>query len=98
MILLTALLALSGCANNPCEPGEPYRQAQTVPSLKAPSGLQVPAPDPSMQIPDVAPGLPEFDTAKNAKESADGDTRRCLAIPPPLPAQNAPGPRAALRD
>ncbi|HYW04301.1 MAG TPA: hypothetical protein VFA86_10195 [Gammaproteobacteria bacterium] len=79
--LLLAGLFLAGCASQRCGSHHEYEKAQETPPLKAPSGLQVPTPDPSMQIPRVASAK-----SKSLRMRADGT---CLETPPPFkpPAQ-----------
>lgn len=89
---LAGALLLGGCATTPCDPPHVYQDASTAPALIAPPGLLVPPSDPTLAIPDVPPGAPEFVSGETGS-----DQRRCLAVPPSLPAENAPEPLAALR-
>ncbi len=96
ILLLVAVLAVSACASDPCTSAHSYLQARTVPPLKAPAGLETPAADPSMQIPAVPAGTPDFVYA--VTDDAGKNVQRCLAVPPPLPAQaNQSSPQTASR-
>lgn len=74
--LLLAALFLAGCASQRCGSHQEYQNARETPPLKAPSGLQVPKVDSSMQIPNVASAR-----GKSLRMRADGT---CLETPPPF--------------
>lgn len=93
---LAALLALAGCASNPCQGTHAYQKATSDPPLKAVDGLSVPTPDPSTQIPNVAASGARF---VSKRKNAQGKTVTvCLATPPRLPSnQNAGANVSSLR-
>lgn len=83
-LIIAALAALAaGCAGMPeCDLPQPYNSAKPYPALKAPAGLDVPAPSPDYQVPGEARHL--------AKGEYQGGG--CLARPPqlvPEPAEEA---------
>ncbi|MGB7755403.1 MAG: hypothetical protein WBL23_05015 [Salinisphaera sp.] len=87
VIVLAAILG--GCAGSPdCLKTQRYQNASVFPKLKSPAGLQIPKPDPDMQIPDVSNGpIAAYSTAPQGTE-ADNPQSRCLTTPPPLQASN----------
>src|SRR5699024_3574982 len=80
-LLLPALLAACSPAYK-CESVRDYMYAEEFPPLQSPPGLDVPAPDPSMRIPDVAGG-PVHYYEKPSGEPGDYDFSDCLVSPPP---------------
>jgi len=91
-----AVVALAGCASNPCEGSHAYQKASDRGPLKAVDGLSVPQPDPSMQIPEVASNGPSF--VSRHKNAQGREVTSCLATPPPLPpSQNAGTKVSSLR-
>lgn len=83
--VLPLSLVLAACAAKPaCLHGQPYRDAEAFPLLRAPTGMSVPEPDPNLQVPEVADGP----VAAFPAEDETG-RERCLSIPPPLPEKKA---------
>ena|SRR5690625_5268753 len=84
--LMTALVVFcAGCASTACDQDLSYQKAALAPSLKAPPGLVIPAPDPTYRIPPVKGSHQSFlYKAPDSKQSGQKVTR-CLALPPPLP-------------
>ncbi len=84
LVGLVPLLLLAGCSTTPdCLEPQPYKNAQQFPPLESPPGLDVPEPDPSMAIPDVADGpVGAYDEPANA--NAENTAVRCLVSPPPM--------------
>jgi len=79
------LVGLSACSSTPsCLKSQPYTDAQQFPGLKSPPGLDVPAPDPDMQIPNVSDGpIAAYATAP-AGTDPEIENSRCLTTPPPI--------------
>ncbi len=85
LVGLVPLLLLAGCSTTPdCLEPQPYMNAQQFPPLESPPGLDVPEPDPSMAIPDVAGG-PVGAYEAPADADAENTVVRCLVSPPPMP-------------
>lgn len=85
LLCLAAMAALSGCSSmSNCLEPQPYMQAEQMPPLENPPGLDVPAPDPDQQIPAVAEGpVGSFEQPiEGRRESA---LAHCLIAPPPMP-------------
>lgn len=76
---------LSACSSTPdCLEQQSYMDAKAFPPLRSPAGLDVPAPDPSMQVPDVASGpVGAYAQAPNGTDAED-PAARCLVTPPPM--------------
>ena len=85
LLFATFLLVLGGCSTTPnCLKPQPYMQAKTFPPLKSPAGLDVPEPDASMQIPEIASGpVGAFDSAPENRNPED-PAARCLITPPAM--------------
>ena len=85
LMLAVSALLLSACSATPnCLKPQPYMDAKTFPPLKSPAGLDVPAPDPNLQIPDVASGpVGTYDEAPTGIDPED-PAARCLTTPPAM--------------
>lgn len=89
LLCLTMPLMLTACTTTyDCEGVRAYMYAEQFPALKNPPGLNVPPPDPSMDIPDVAGGpVRRYDNAPDDARLPDGVRRNelagCLIAPPP---------------
>lgn len=82
---LVALIVLAGCSSiSDCLEPQPYMQAKQMPPLASPPGLDVPPPDPDMQIPDVGSG-PIGDYEQPIKGRPDSVLAHCLIAPPAMP-------------
>lgn len=88
-LMLATVLALAGCASNPCAGPQTYQKAASKPPLKAVDGLSVPAPDPSTRIPNVAANGASF--VSKHKNAQGKMVTTCLATPPSLPSFQKPG-------
>lgn len=85
--MLPALLLLVACAGQPaCMTDQPYKHAEAFPPLRAPAGMNVPEPDPNLQVPEVEDGPVGAFPAEEG-ESGEAALERCLATPPRLPAE-----------
>ncbi|WP_353180690.1 MULTISPECIES: hypothetical protein [unclassified Salinisphaera] len=84
-VLASGLLGLAACSTTPaCLKTQSYMNAQSFPPLKSPAGLDVPQPDPSMRIPDVATGpVGHFDDVPAGRDAED-PAARCLVTPPAM--------------
>lgn len=83
VIALAALLG--GCAGGPnCLKTQRYENAKAFPTLKDSAGLNVPKPDPDMQIPSVSSGPVARYSAAPQGTDADNPRARCLTTPPPI--------------
>lgn len=80
---VAAAMLLSACSSmSECLEPQPYMQAQQLPPLSNPPGLDVPRPDADMAIPDVARGpVGQYDNPPGAATSAFA---HCLVAPPPM--------------
>ena len=85
LLLAISSLGLAACSSTPtCLKPQPYMQAKTFPPLKSPAGLDVPEPDASMQIPEIASGpVGAFDSAPENRDPED-PAARCLITPPAM--------------
>jgi uncharacterized lipoprotein len=79
-LLVGVVCATAGCnpfrrsaANETCKVGEAYAQAQTVPSLRIPAGLESPDTRAALRVPDLSTPEPP------PRTKAQG----CLDEPPP---------------
>lgn len=92
MLLCLGLpLVLTACTTTyDCKGVRAYMYAQQFPALKNPPGLNVPPPDPSMDIPHVSAGpVRKYANAPEDAMLPDGLRRNelagCLVAPPPAP-------------
>ena len=85
---LATVVVLSACSSTPsCLESQPYMNAKAFPPLKSPAGLDVPEPDPSMRVPEVASGpVGTFDDVP-ADRDAEDPAARCLVTPPAMAAR-----------
>lgn len=85
---LACLLApaiLAGCSSTyDCQGAQPYMYAEQYPALENPPGLDVPAPDPAMAVPDVADG-PVGRYSNPPRPTTGTPFAYCLISPPPMP-------------
>src|SRR5699024_7602005 len=79
-LLLPTLLAACSPTYK-CDKARDYMYAEEFPPLKSPPGLEVPAPDPSMRIRDVAGG-PVHYYRKPSEEPGEYNFSDCLVSPP----------------
>ena len=78
-------LTVTACSSTPnCLERQAYTDAVAFPKLQAPAGLEVPASDDQMTIPEVRNGpVAAFNEAPAGTEP-DNDQSRCLTTPPVL--------------
>ena len=88
LVLAFSMLGLAACSSTPsCLESQPYMNAKAFPPLKSPAGLDVPEPDPSMRVPEVASGpVGAFDDVP-ADRDAEDPAARCLVTPPAMAAR-----------
>jgi len=85
VVALLCAVALAACSTTPdCLEPQPYMDAKAFPPLESPPGLNVPAPDPELQIPDVASGPVGHYDEVPANADAEDPAARCLVAPPPM--------------
>ncbi len=82
-VVILLLVLVSACAKRHCQSDSAYLEAQEYPALRAPPGLDAPAPDPNLAIPKAGPGT-------KTKPPADV----CLEVPPRLPVDTMSKPKA----
>jgi 2-oxoglutarate decarboxylase len=80
--MLAGVAVLSGCgrfSGSNCNKPQMYAQAQSVPALKVPAGLDAPDTRAALRIPEL-----------NEPEAPRGAGDPCLEMPPPYSAPAAP--------
>lgn len=77
-LVTVAVLVVSGCAAPSCLQEQPYESVEEFPTLDAPPGLIVPAPNLTMQIPEVEDG--PVGVYPNS-EGREPPRMRCLVVP-----------------
>lgn len=88
-LVIVVAAILTGCAGSPdCLKTQHYESAKAFPKLKSPAGLQIPKPDPDMEIPSVSNGPVAAYSAPPQGTDADNSQARCLTTPPPLSASS----------
>lgn len=85
LLCLVAPVILAACSTTyDCHGVQSYMYAEQFPPLKSPPGLDVPRPDPSMDIPDVQDG--PIGSYENPPRGTKGDDfAYCLVSPPLMP-------------
>ena len=84
-VLALSTLGLAACSSTPsCLESQPYMQAKSFPPLQSPAGLEVPEPDPSMRIPEIASGPVGTFEETPADRDAEDPAARCLVTPPAM--------------
>src|SRR5699024_12775976 len=81
-LVAPAMLAACSSAYD-CQGGQPYMYAEQYPALENPPGLDVPAPDPAMAVPDVADG-PVHRYGNPPRPTTGNPFAYCLISPPPM--------------